>query len=79
MDTGSEAPLQSKLPDVGTTIFTVMSKMAQDYGAINLSQGFPDFDCPDRLKELVTKYLYDRKNQYPPMAGIPGLREQIAE
>jgi methionine aminotransferase len=71
--------LQSKLPDVGTTIFTVMSKMAQDYGAINLSQGFPDFDCPDRLKELVTKYLYDRKNQYPPMAGIPGLREQIAE
>ncbi|MFP6840464.1 MAG: methionine aminotransferase, partial [Pseudohongiellaceae bacterium] len=47
--------------------------------AINLSQGFPDFDCPDRLKELVTKYLYDRKNQYPPMAGIPGLREQIAE
>ena len=71
--------MQSKLPDVGTTIFTVMSKMAQDYGAINLSQGFPDFDCPDRLKELVTKYLYDRKNQYPPMAGIPGLREQIAE
>lgn len=71
--------MRSKLPNVGTTIFTVMSKMAQDYGAINLSQGFPDFDCPDRLKELVTKYLYDRKNQYPPMAGIPGLREQIAE
>ncbi|MCH7672773.1 MAG: aminotransferase class I/II-fold pyridoxal phosphate-dependent enzyme [Proteobacteria bacterium] len=79
MDTGSEAPLQSKLPNVGTTIFTVMSKLAQDYGAINLSQGFPDFDCPDRLKELVSKYLYDRKNQYPPMAGIPGLRDQIAE
>ncbi|HAT25628.1 MAG TPA: methionine aminotransferase [Gammaproteobacteria bacterium] len=71
--------LQSKLPDVGTTIFTVMSKLAQDYGAINLSQGFPDFDCPQRLKELVSKYLYDRKNQYPPMAGITGLREQIAE
>ena len=71
--------MRSKLPNVGTTIFTLMSKMAQDYGAINLSQGFPDFDCPDRLKELVTKYLYDRKNQYPPMAGIPGLREQIAE
>ena len=78
MNTGSEAPLRSKLPNVGTTIFTLMSKMAQDYGAINLSQGFPDFDCPDRLKELVTKYLYDHKNQYPPMAGIPGLREQIA-
>ena len=71
--------MRSKLPNVGTTIFTLMSKMAHDYGAINLSQGFPDFDCPDRLKELVTKYLYDRKNQYPPMAGIPGLREQIAE
>lgn len=71
--------MQSKLPNVGTTIFTVMSKLAQDHGAINLSQGFPDFDCPDRLKELVTKYLYDRKNQYPPMAGIPGLRDQIAE
>jgi methionine aminotransferase len=56
-----------------------MSKMAQDYGAINLSQGFPDFDCPERLKELVTQYLYDHKNQYPPMAGIPILRQRIAE
>jgi methionine aminotransferase len=55
-----------------------MSKLAQDHGAINLSQGFPDFDCPDRLKELVAKYLYDKKNQYPPMAGIPVLRQQIA-
>ncbi|HIF75963.1 MAG TPA: aminotransferase class I/II-fold pyridoxal phosphate-dependent enzyme [Porticoccaceae bacterium] len=70
--------LQSKLPDVGTTIFTVMSKMAQDYGAINLSQGFPDFDCPEKLKDLVAYYLYDRKNQYPPMTGIPELRQQIA-
>ena len=70
--------MQSKLPNVGTTIFTVMSKMAQDYGAINLSQGFPDFDCPPRLRELVAKHLNDRKNQYPPMAGIPSLREQIA-
>lgn len=52
--------------------------MAQDHGAINLSQGFPDFDCPERLKELVAHYLYDRKNQYPPMAGIPSLRQQIA-
>jgi methionine aminotransferase len=55
-----------------------MSKMAQDYGAINLSQGFPDFDCPERLKELVTKRLYDNKNQYPAMAGIPLLRQEIA-
>ncbi|GJM12181.1 MAG: aminotransferase [Pseudohongiella sp.] len=70
--------MQSKLPNVGTTIFTVMSKMAQDYGAINLSQGFPDFDCPQRLRELVAKHLNDRKNQYPPMAGIPSLRQQIA-
>ncbi|MBL4574227.1 MAG: aminotransferase class I/II-fold pyridoxal phosphate-dependent enzyme [Gammaproteobacteria bacterium] len=70
--------LQSKLPKVRTTIFTVMSKMAQDYGAINLSQGFPDFDCPARLRELVTQHLNDRKNQYPPMAGIPSLRQQIA-
>tara|TARA_B110000444_G_scaffold229355_1_gene235798 strand:+ start:1737 stop:2885 length:1149 start_codon:yes stop_codon:yes gene_type:complete len=70
--------LQSKLPKVGTTIFTVMSKMAQDYAAINLSQGFPDFDCPERLRELVSQHLNDRKNQYPPMAGIPSLRQQIA-
>lgn len=52
--------------------------MAQDYGAINLSQGFPDFDCPERLRELVAQHLNDRKNQYPPMAGIPSLRQQIA-
>ena len=71
--------MQSKLPDLGPTIFTVMSKMAQDYGAINLSQGYPDFDCPDRLKELVVKHLYDHKNQYPPMAGIPLLRQEIAK
>ena len=70
--------MQSKLPHVGTTIFTVMSQLAQDHGSINLSQGFPDFDCPDRLKELVAKHLFDRKNQYPPMAGIPVLRQQIA-
>ena len=69
--------MQSKLPKVGTTIFTVMSKMAQDYGAINLSQGFPDFDCPERLRELVAQHLNDRKNQYPPMAGILSLRQQI--
>lgn len=56
-----------------------MSKMAQDYNAINLSQGFPDFDCPDRLRELVAHYLNDRRNQYPPMAGIPLLRQAIAE
>ena len=70
--------MKSKLPDIGTTIFTVMSKMAADCGAINLSQGFPDFDCPDRLRELVAEHLNGRKNQYPPMAGILPLREEIA-
>lgn len=70
--------MKSKLPDIGTTIFTVMSKMAADYGAINMSQGFPDFDCPDRLRELVAEHLNGRKNQYPPMAGILPLREEIA-
>lgn len=70
--------MRSKLPDIGTTIFTVMSRMAHDHGAINLSQGFPDFDCPDRLRELVAHYLNDQKNQYPPMTGIPVLRAAIA-
>ena len=71
--------MRSKLPNIGTTIFTVMSTMAQEHGAINLSQGFPDFDCPERLRELVAYYLNNRKNQYPPMMGIPALREQIAK
>lgn len=70
--------MRSKLPDIGTTIFTVMSRMAQEHGAINLSQGFPDFDCPAPLRERVAHYLNDRRNQYPPMTGIPALREQIA-
>ncbi|MEX2130755.1 MAG: aminotransferase class I/II-fold pyridoxal phosphate-dependent enzyme, partial [Pseudohongiellaceae bacterium] len=55
-----------------------MSRMAQDHGAINLSQGFPDFDCPAALRERVAFHLNNRKNQYPPMAGIPELRQQIA-
>ncbi|MDP6536444.1 MAG: methionine aminotransferase [Gammaproteobacteria bacterium] len=70
--------MKSKLPTVGTTIFTVMSKMALDHNAINLSQGYPDFECPERLRALVAKHLYDGKNQYPPMAGIPLLRQEIA-
>lgn len=71
--------LTSKLPGVGTTIFTVMSQMALDHDAINLSQGFPDFDVPARLLELVDKYMRDGYNQYPPMTGVPYLREQIAK
>ncbi len=69
----------SKLPDVGTTIFTVMSKMAADYGAINLSQGFPDFNGPDDLLKRVGHYVEQGANQYAPMTGVPRLREAIAE
>jgi methionine transaminase len=68
----------SKLPNVGTTIFTVMSKLAADCGAINLSQGFPDFDAPERLRALVTEHLNAGRNQYAPMAGVVQLREEIA-
>ena len=70
--------LVSKLPQVGTTIFTVMSRLAAEHNAINLSQGFPDFDCAPELQQLVTKYMKAGLNQYPPMAGIPQLREAIA-
>jgi methionine aminotransferase len=71
--------IASKLPNVGTTIFTVMSRLAQEHNAINLSQGFPDFDCAKKLRDLVTKYINAGLNQYPPMAGIMRLRERIAE
>lgn len=70
--------LTSKLPSVGTTIFTVMSQMAADHGAINLSQGFPDFDAPPVLLSMMEKYLRTGYNQYPPMAGVGYLREQIS-
>ncbi len=72
-------PVHSKLPNVGTTIFTVMSKMAQDHGAINLSQGFPDFEPDQRLLDRVTWHLAHGKNQYPPMTGVPELRQAIAD
>ena len=68
----------SKLPDIGTTIFTVMSQLAADCDAINLSQGYPDFAVPERLLERVIHYLHAGYNQYAPMAGIPELRHQIA-
>jgi len=71
-------PIDSKLPDVGTTIFTVMSALAQEQGAINLSQGFPDFDGPAALLERVQHYLTHGYNQYPPMAGVLPLREAVA-
>lgn len=70
--------IASKLPDVGTTIFTVMSQLAAECGAINLSQGFPDFSAPAELLERVAHHLRAGHNQYAPMAGIPALREQVA-
>ena len=70
--------LRNKLPGKGTTIFTIMSKMAHDHEAINLSQGFPDFDGPRALRERVTYHMDHGHNQYAPLAGVPGLREQIA-
>jgi methionine transaminase len=69
----------SKLPEVGTTIFTIMSALAKEYGAINLSQGFPDFDCDPRLHELAYEAMREAHNQYPPMRGIDPLLAQIAE
>lgn len=72
-------PISSKLPQVGTTIFTVMSKLASDCGAINLSQGFPGFDCDPALLDLVNKYMRAGFNQYAPMSGVPVFRERIAE
>lgn len=71
-------PILSKLPGVGTTIFTVMSGLAERSGAINLSQGFPDFQPPAGLLELVNEHLHRGHNQYAPMTGISALREQIA-
>ena len=68
----------SKLPHVGTTIFTVMSQMAAEHGAINLSQGFPDYDGPAALKDAVKRHIDQGFNQYPPMAGVLPLREAVA-
>jgi len=71
--------IQSRLPEVGTTIFTIMSKMAAEEGAINLSQGFPDFPVDKKLIDLIYRYMTEGNNQYAPMAGVPALRNTIAE
>ncbi|GAB3809811.1 pyridoxal phosphate-dependent aminotransferase [Spirosoma humi] len=73
------ARLTTKLPNVGTTIFTVMSKLAAETGAINLSQGFPGFDCSPELVSLVEQYMRKGFNQYAPMTGVPALREALAQ
>lgn len=70
--------IESKLPHVGTTIFTVVTQLAQELSAINLAQGFPDYDPPERLKELLAVYASGHDHQYAPMPGLPRLREQIA-
>jgi methionine aminotransferase len=70
--------IESRLPHVGTTIFTVMSALAQQHGAVNLGQGFPDFDCDPRLVDAVTQAMREGLNQYPPMTGVAALREAIA-
>ncbi|WP_342649641.1 pyridoxal phosphate-dependent aminotransferase [Pseudomonas sp. REB1044] len=70
--------IRSKLPNVGTTIFTRMSQLAAQTGALNLSQGFPDFDAPPALLEAVSRHVSAGHNQYAPMTGLPVLREQVA-
>lgn len=71
--------LTSRLPQVGTTIFSVMSALAQQHDAVNLGQGFPDFDCDPRLVETVARAMRNGHNQYPPMPGVPALRHAVAD
>src|SRR6187402_457016 len=71
-------PLATKFPAMGTTIFTVMSALAAEKGAVNLGQGFPDFDCDPRLVDAVAEAMRKGLNQYPPMTGVAPLREAIA-
>jgi len=70
--------IDSKLPRVGTTIFTVMSRLAEEHRAVNLGQGFPDFEPPEALKAALARHVAAGKNQYAPMAGVPALRAGIA-
>ena len=70
--------IHSKLPKVGTTIFTVMSQLAMEHKAVNLGQGFPDFEGPQSLRDALAAAMNSNKNQYAPMTGVPRLREQIA-
>jgi methionine aminotransferase len=74
----SRTPLRSKLPSTGVSIFATMSRLALEHNAINLSQGFPDFDCAPELVETVARYMHEGHNQYAPMPGVPALREALA-
>jgi methionine aminotransferase len=71
--------VSSKLPGVEPSIFSAMTALAIKHNAINLAQGFPDFNCPDRLIDLVNLYMRKGYNQYAPMPGVLALREKIAE
>ena len=71
--------LVSRLPQVGTTIFSVMSALALEHGAVNLGQGFPDFDCDPALVDAVAQAMREGHNQYPPMPGLPTLRQRAAD
>jgi len=71
--------IQSRLPNVGTTIFTVMSALASEKGAVNLGQGFPDFDCDPRLVDAVSKAMHGGLNQYPSMLGVAELRQAVSD
>ncbi|WP_243050871.1 pyridoxal phosphate-dependent aminotransferase [Dyella sp. RRB7] len=70
--------IETKLPKVGTTIFSVMSQLALEYKAVNLGQGFPDFEPPQPLRDAITRAMGEGRNQYAPGIGLPSLREQIA-
>ncbi|RZA17936.1 MAG: pyridoxal phosphate-dependent aminotransferase [Lysobacteraceae bacterium] len=70
--------IETKLPKVGTTIFTVMSQLAAEHGAVNLGQGFPDFPVPERLVDALERAMRAGHNQYAPMTGVPALRQAIA-
>jgi methionine aminotransferase len=78
MSTVRTPAIESRLPHVGTTIFTVMSALAAEHGAINLGQGFPDFDCDPKLLDAVDGAMREGLNQYPPMPGVPALREAVS-
>ena len=78
MNTPRSPRVDSRLPQVGTTIFTTTSALAQEHGAVNLGQGFPDFDCDPRLLDAVNDAMRRGLNQYPPMIGVPALREAVA-
>src|SRR5688500_16853599 len=80
MDAMPDSPMRvdTKLPKVGTTIFTVMSQLAAEHGAVNLGQGFPDFAVPARLVDELDKAMRAGHNQYAMMTGVPALRQAIA-